>query len=262
MKTEGLAQLPRGFSFFRALFVALAVFGLTASVQAQSVKFAIGEWAPYTGQKLPEGGLAGEIVTAACKASGLAPAYDFVPWKRAESSVAQNTHFATFPYLKTAEREKTLQFSEVIFSSGLRVLLSKNSEKAGKLQFNAPADLKGMNVLIVAGSDAVKKMLEEAGAKVVESQQIDAGLKMLEATRVDAIVEDQAVLFKALSAFPEDKKATFIYADKPFGDKTDYRLMSSLTYPDGKKLMDQFNAGLTKIRDSGELGNIQKKYGL
>ena len=252
----------RGFSVLRSVIGACALFCLAGVSQAQSVKFAIGEWEPYTGQKLPGNGLATEIVTAASKAAGLAPAYEFTPWKRAESTVAQNQNFATFPYLQTPERASKFIFSDVLFASGLRVTLFKNNEKTKSLKFNEPGDLKGLNVLIVAGSDAVKKMLEDAKATVVESQQIDSGLKMLEAGRVDAVVEDQAVLFKALAAFPEDKKALFYYADKPFGDKTEYRLMSSVSYPDGKKLVDQFNSGLSKITASGELGNILKKYGL
>ena len=262
MKASGFSKWVKACVFFRAAVLGLAVLGLAATVQAQSVAFAIGEWAPYTGQKLSESGLATEIVTAACKAVGLTPSYDFVPWRRAEANVLNNAHFATFPFLRTSEREKNLRFSDVIFTSGLRVLLAKNSEIAGKLKFNTPADLKGMTVLIVAGSDAVKTMLEQAGALVVESQRIELGLKMLDANRVDAIVEDQVVLFRALSSLSEEMQALFVYAEKFFGAKTEYRLMSSLTYPNGKVLLEQFNAGLARIRDSGELTSIQKSYGL
>ena len=264
MKTGKLGQLGSisMFSLFRSLFAALMLLVFAAGAQAQSVKFAIGEWAPYTGQKLPENGLATEIVTAASKAAGLAPSYDFVPWKRAESSVLQNAYFATFPYLQSTEREGKFHFSDVLFSSGLRVLLFKNNEKAQKLNFNSAADLVGMNVLIIAGSDAVKKMLRDAKVNVVESQQMDSAIKMLESVRVDAIVDDQAVLFQALASLPEDKKALFYYAEKPFGDQTSYRLMSASSYPEGKKLVEQFNTGLAKIKESGELEKILKKYGL
>jgi len=264
MKSEMFVRstLVRGSSQFRSLLILVALLGLAGGVQAQAVKYAIGEWAPYTGQQLPGNGLATEVVTAASKAAGLAPSYDFVPWKRAESSVLQNTHFATFPYLRSPERQGKFLFSDVLFSSTLRVLLFKNNEKAKKLNFSTVADLKGMNVLIIAGSDVVKKMLEDAQVSVTESQQMDSAIKMLEVSRVDAIVDDQAVLFKALSSLPADKKALFFYAEKPFGDKTDYRAMSSASYPDGKKLIDHLNAGLAKIRESGELATIQKKYGL
>ena len=251
-----------GFFIVRAFAVALALFISPGATQAQSVKFAIGEWEPYTGQKLPANGLAAEIVSAASKAADLAPAFAFVPWKRAEASVAQNEYFATFPYLKSEERLSKFQFSDVLFASGLRVMLFKNNEKTKNFKYGEISDLKGLKVLIIAGSDAVKKMLEDAKVSVVESHQMDAGVKMLEANRVDAIVDDQAVLFQAIAAFLPDKKAQFYLAEKPFGEKTEYRLMSSLSFPDGKKLLDQFNVGLAKIKASGELNKIQQKYGL
>ena len=134
----------RGFSVLRSVIGACALFCLAGVSQAQSVKFAIGEWEPYTGQKLPGNGLAAEIVTAASKAAGLAPAYEFTPWKRAESTVAQNQNFATFPYLQTPERASKFIFSDVLFASGLRVTLFKNNEKTKSLKFNEPGDLKGL----------------------------------------------------------------------------------------------------------------------
>ena len=251
-----------GRSLFRTFVAVLAFFGCVAATQAQTLKFAIGEWEPYTGQELPANGLATEIVSAASKAAGLVPVYEFTPWKRAEIKAVKNEVFATFPYLKSQERLDRFQFSDVLFSSGLRVLLFRDNEKTRGLDYREISDLKGLNVLIIAGSGAIKKMLEDVNANVVESQQMESGLKMLEYKRVDAIVDDQAVLFQSLASFASDKRAHFYFAERPFGDKTDYRLMSALSYPEGKSLLRQFNEGLVRIKASGELAEILKKYGL
>lgn len=74
--------------------------------KASEIPFATGEWAPFTGKKLPEYGMITEIVSAACSAANLTPQYHFYPWKRAELNVVEGNVFATFPYRKTSKREK------------------------------------------------------------------------------------------------------------------------------------------------------------
>lgn len=246
----------------RSVLAAFVLLAFASGLQAQTARFAIGEWAPYTGQTLPGNGLAAEIVTAACKAAGLEASYEFVPWKRAESSVLRNLYFATFPYLRSPERDGRFLFSEVLFNSGLGVLTLGSNEKTRFLRFSTPADLKGLSILIIAGSDPVKKLLEDAGATVIESQQMDLAIRMLESNRGDAIVDDQAVLYQALEALPEGKRALFNHAKTPLGEKTAYRLMSAQSYPDAARLIKQFNIGLAKIRESGELERIEKRHGL
>lgn len=85
---------------------------------AQKVAFSTGEWAPYSGEKLPGQGLVTEIVNAGAKKAGLVPEYSWVgdAWLRCEEAVKTGTAFATFPYSKTDERVKLYDYSDPLIT--------------------------------------------------------------------------------------------------------------------------------------------------
>ncbi len=239
-----------------------AGFGLLA---ADSVRFAIGEWAPYTTQGQSSHGMAAEIVTAASQAAGLQPEYQFFPWKRAEARVLDGTFFATFPYQETPERTGSFLFSEVICSSSNALLLHRGNPRMDPFSYAKPEDLKGLRVGTLAGSDAVSLPLRKAGALIEEVQSVEQNLRKLEADRIDCIIDDRPVLYAALVAYcagDAQRLAGFHFSERPFGSPTDYRLMVSTRFPDTRELLARFNMGLRKIKANGEYQKILRKYGL
>ena len=122
------------------LLAGLLAFGLQA---ADTAKFAIGEWEPYTGQKLEGNGMATEIVVAACAAAGIKPEFEFSPWKRAEASVEEGSCFATFPYQASKEREGKFEFSDLLCKSANGILFHKGNPRTATFVFNKPEDIKG-----------------------------------------------------------------------------------------------------------------------
>lgn len=248
-------------------FLGVVLFGLLGlnAFAADSIKFATGDWEPYTGQKMPGYGLVSEMVSAACEAAGIKPIYEFFPWKRAESNVEGGDSFATFPYQKTPERESRFMFSEVLVNSSNLIMAHKGNSKTATFEYNKPENLKGYSVGIVVGSDAVKNPLMQAGARAEEAPSDEVNLKKLEADRVDFVIDDMAVLSMAVKAAyganPE-KMAEFRSLKQPFGVVTGYRLMVSRKYPNAKVLLERFDAGLAKIQANGTYKAILKKYGM
>lgn len=240
-------------------FLALLTVSIGSVAMAQSIPMSIGEWAPFTGEKLVGSGMAAEIVTAAGKAGSLAPKYSFVPWKRAEADVQGGTSFATFPYQKTAEREGAYLFSDTLFTSGFTIASVTGNAKTKGFAYGKPADLKGYSVGITAGTDAVKNQLAAAGVTVEESQTPEQLVKKLAAGRIDFAIDDRVVLFLACKA---ETGTAFTFLEKPFGTDSEFRLMVSKKYPDAAGILAKFNAGLAAIKKDGSLAAILAKYGL
>lgn len=92
--------------------------GPAGSSVLEPVRIATGEWAPYSGEELPEFGIASAIVTAALKNAGYVPEFEFTPWPLAEAiardSEANGGVRATFPYLLTENRSLLFYYSEPI----------------------------------------------------------------------------------------------------------------------------------------------------
>ena len=180
----------------------LALAGLLSSClfAADTVTFVVGEWGPYTGQEMPGHGLATEIVSAACAAEGLSADVSFRPWKRAEVDVSKGASFATFPYQLIPERTDSFMFSDTICTSAMAILVAQGNPRTAALDVNRPEDLKGLQVGIVVGTDAVRFPLQKAGIAAEEVETPAQNLKKLELGRIDCIIDDRAVLLQTLAA--------------------------------------------------------------
>jgi len=250
---------------FVVLFsIALSLlFVCSVSAEETKVKFSIGEWEPYTGEKIDNNGMAAEIVTAACKAVGLQAEFDFSPWKRAENSVLTGTSFGTFPYKEIQERTADYLFSNTLFSSSFGILTHKKNAKTSNFKFTGAEDFKPFTVGIVAGTDAIKNPLVKIGAKVEEVPTGNQNLKKLEVGRIDFYIDDKAVIFQSLKKnYNAEQMSEFPFLESNFGDVNDFKVMISKKYPESQALLEKFNEGLKTIIDSGEHKTILAKYGL
>ena len=237
---------------------------LAGNVLAQNtvVKFAVGEWDPYTGETMPGNGMAVEIVSAACAAVGLKTEYHYFHWKRAENNVLTGNHAATFPYKELPERMTDFVFSNTLFASHFAILMHKNNYKTERFKFSTVEDFAHHTVGIVSGTDAIKNPLQRAGVKVEDVATALQNIKKLEAGRIDFYIDDKAVIYQTLKNYPEEKSANFIFAEQDFGETNDFKIMISRKYPNSSTLLTQINTGLDIIKQSGEYQRILGKYGL
>lgn len=227
------------------------------------VKFAIGEWEPYTGENMDQNGMASEIVRAACKASGLEGMIEFSPWKRAENQVMTGNYFGTFPYKEIKERTADYIFSNTLFVSSFGILIHKKNIKTKDFQFQKNEDLSNYIVGIVTGTDAIRIPLEKVGAQVEDVPTSDQNIKKLEVGRLDFYIDDRAVIFQALSRiYTAEQMADFVFLENDFGDKNEFKIMVSKKYPQNEALLEKINNGINKIIETGEHKAIMTKYGL
>ena len=253
--------MKRFIALFSIVFTLLFI--CSVSAEETKVKFSIGEWEPYTGEKIENFGMTTEIVTAACKAVGLQAEYDFSPWKRAENNVLKGSHFGTFPYKEIQERTANYLFSNTLFSSSFGILKYKKNTKTSSFTFASVEDFKTYNVGIVAGTAAIKNPLNKAGVTVEDVPTGDQNLKKLEAGRIDFYIDDKAVIFQALKRnYSAEQIAQFEFLKSDFGEKNDFKIMISKKYPESQAILEKINDGLAKITESGELQTILTKYGL
>ena len=122
-----------------------------------------------------------------------------------------------------------------------------------------------MRVGTLAGSDAVSLPLQRAGADIYEVQDITQNLMKLEGHRLDCVVDDRPVLRAALEVYcGKDlrRRDQFYFADAAFGPATEYRLMVSRRYPGSRDLLEKFNAGLRKLKTTGEYQRLLKQHGM
>ncbi len=146
-------------SLVLAMLVMLAViyFSLLAPTRsAQSIKFATGEWAPYTGENLQARGIVTAIVTHILGQMGYRAEYEFMPWPLGETLVAGSQRNdglrGIFPYIRTVQREKKFYFSHKVIDIEYAAFYHReHNPNAAKI--GTAADLSEHRILALQGYD-------------------------------------------------------------------------------------------------------------
>lgn len=243
-------------------FVARVLLGLVLSVGvfAQNVKMASGEWAPYSGEKLAGQGLVTEIITAASKAAGMTPDFDFYgnAWLRCENEVKTGVVFAAFPYSITAERKTMYDFSDPVLSTKARIFYIEGKGK--DIAWSTQKDLAAYSFIGIAGYNYVS-VFKELNIKMESTSSAELAFKMLLAGRAPYFIEDEMVGNTAAKAALGADANKVRMMSKSWLEEPMYLLVSR-TYPNSKEILAKFNAGLQTIKKNGTYKSLLAKYGL
>jgi hypothetical protein len=113
------AFLLAGFNLLMIVLLAVFLIDREATEIGEPVNLASGEWAPYSGEDLPDYGVASSIVTTVLAHLGHTAQLHFMPWEQAESLALAGERSedirATFPYINVGERDRDFYFSLPIF---------------------------------------------------------------------------------------------------------------------------------------------------
>ena len=110
---------------------------------AQTMEFAVGEWAPYTGKFEPQNGVASNVVRAALKSQGVELKIKFYPWARAKELVKTGKVVASFPWFVTEDNKKEFDFS-LPFTTSQELFFYKKDN--GPFVFTKMSDLKNYKI--------------------------------------------------------------------------------------------------------------------
>lgn len=229
---------------------------LSCNADNDKVVFATGEWPPFTSENLPHYGHATALVSAICKVAGIDPVYEFYPWKRAEALVLKGKAFAAFPYALSADRQRSFDFSEVLFQ-GLNVLVyhQNNPNIPKDFIYKGTADLSGYRIGGISGS-FLQSDLDQAGITYKATTSIDQSIQKLVVGRLDFCIDDRVVLTDAISRLYPEQIQNFKFVSQPFGEKKPTALLVSRSYPDAQELLKRFNNAIKTMRENGEYDRI------
>jgi len=243
------------------LFVLLALLACSA-INAQPIVFTTGEWEPFTGEKLPNQGIATEIIMEVCKAGGIEYKFEFVPWVRAENMIAHGSAFGAFPYAKNEERSSKYFFSDILFYTSTSLMYYEPKRNYSNLEFSNWQALRPYSLIYLAGS-WLENDMKSNGIKHALVPDMDAAVRMLYAGRGDLICDEIAVMYSVVKRlYPNEVAAFKIIQTEMFGGKSPIHLMVSRTYPNAQQLLAKFNAGIATVRSNGVLQAIARKYGI
>ncbi|MFR9720721.1 substrate-binding periplasmic protein [Aeromonas diversa] len=231
------------------LGVLLPMWGLAAPLTLVT-----GEFAPYTGKSLPQGGLSTRLVRAVFAEAGWEePKIAFMPWGRGYKQTRLGIVAATFPYAWGKERSDLFLYSAPLHFDHLVWFSRKDDKKAADGQWQ------GMRLCIPKGWNTAhaKEAMERYSLKLEQPLELERCLELMMVGRADLIAMNERVIAEACMQGYRHRECL---QRLPFYPQTDsFYLIMSRSYPDAATFMERFNTALASLRADGRYDRILRE---
>ncbi|GLQ30863.1 substrate-binding periplasmic protein [Litoribrevibacter albus] len=229
----------------------LCFFALPAD--ADVIEFAVGEWAPYISNKDPNSPLE-KIVSEAYALEGIEVKYSYFPWKRSYGYAKKGRFLGTFPWTHLRSRAEDFNINPTPILKDPSVYFHL---KHTDFEWATLTSLKQYKVGVTVGYKN-QEIYERLGipAEVVPYEELN--FKMLLQGRIDVYGASKRVGYAMIkSMFPPDEVKQFTNHPEPY--TTDiYHILFSKQAKDSEKYMNAFEAGFSKLKNSGRYEEILK----
>jgi polar amino acid transport system substrate-binding protein len=241
----------------RQIIALLAGTLFSMPVMAGPVRLVTGDdLPPYTGQKLPAYGMLTEIVQRAFDLAGMETSLHWAPWKRGYEMTKIGEYDATFPYAHKPEREKDYLYSDLVYG-GVRAVYARPGSGIDPERIDT---FHGKTYCVPHGFIVYPQIEELHRRQLITIQRpfsLASCARMMVLGRVDFFITD------ALGGDETLKQANVgtavVRLEKPF-DRAEFHLIVPKSRPGAQALVDNFNAGLRRLKASGEYAAIVRKH--
>jgi polar amino acid transport system substrate-binding protein len=203
---------------------------------------------PYADQHLPGGGLATKVVEAAFAAVGDRVQVEWLPWRRGYALARAGRYVATYPYMRTPEREADFLYSDPVVTGASFLYALKDAP------FPLTSEgFKGRRLCLPHGwtsptEQALKQAILTGEVRVERPIDLTACAMMVKMGRADGFSAleplAEAVLRRSgLGPF-------FRRGEQPVSSLT-LALIAPRRLPGSAALIERFNEGLRRIRANG-----------
>jgi ABC-type amino acid transport substrate-binding protein len=149
------------------------------------------------------------------------------------------------------DRKKQIDFSDVYFNTGQRILVKKDNTTIKDVK-----DLNGKRVCSAKGSTSEKNITTEAPQATLELQDTYAPcLILLQQGRVDAVSTDETILFGLVKQDPNTKIVGSYFSTEPYGIGVKKNVNN-----DRNGFVDHINRALVAMIQDGRWARIYKTH--
>lgn len=240
----------------QAMLLFLTALLLSFQLRAESIALVTGEFPPYTGKNLAEGGISSDIITRVFKRMGDKTEIDFAPWKRGYVDTLKRKYLGTFPYTKNAEREKIWLYSAPLYQLQEHFF----SPQKAPFNFTEESQLTGKKICKPNGYNlfGLKKLAQQEKIMLVRPANMDNCFAMVDAGRVDLTMTNETTSKAIIDKLGFDQNRFFM-APRPFV-KIAHHLIVSKELSGGTALIARFNRALKQLKEEGVIEKIFQQH--
>ncbi|RED51451.1 substrate-binding periplasmic protein [Aestuariispira insulae] len=230
--------------------------GITA--RAEPIQLATGDYEPFTGPDLENGGVLTEIVQTVFEAMGRDSTVSFYPWQRAITTTQEGAFHATFPFLKNKEREQKFLFSDPIVSWESKIFIRKDTD----IRYQNPESLTGLAECLphhTAGIAEMDRLFNAGKITRMRPPSMKSCWLMIAHGRADFLIEDIFVARIAQRSYLGDKEGEVVPLDAVISIDPGY-LMFPKSLKNSVFLRDLFNTTLNTPAVVSQIQAIRERH--
>jgi polar amino acid transport system substrate-binding protein len=240
-------------------YLVLPVCALLSTPVVLAVDLTTGpNYPPLSDQSKADGGIATRIVSATFQSMGEAVLLDWLPWKRGFEDTKAGRYQATFPYVRSPERELDFLYSDVIFTHQ-SFLWTRTGDT---LSAQDPSTFKGQKALCIPHGyrspieDVLRTQIASGEVRVERPITRESCIRMLVSKRVDATTGSEGEVGASLLA---TGLGTQISRGKKPIVELDFFLIAPKSNPQSAELINRFNSQLRKLRADGQYRRLAEE---
>lgn len=231
---------------------------LCASVRAEVLHLATGDdYAPFTGKGLPGQGMLTQVVRAALAEQETAITLDWLPWNRGYLKARRGDYDATFPYVRSVEREAEFFYSAPIYVADQHVF----SRADDRIELDDLPAMSGRRLCYPLGWQppaAIQQLLDQGVLFRHSPLGLQECARLLLLKRDDLFVAD-ANLGNSAMRIAGANQEDFHRSLASFQSNT-LHVIVSRQHPRATELIERFNRGLERLKARGEYQRLIERY--
>lgn len=193
-----------------------------------------------------------EIVGELCKRVNVAPAFDFMPWKRAIFIAGITPATAIFPLTRLPEREAQFRWLAQLYEEHYIFM----APKGRAFDVRRPLEMKEKRIALIRGSMQTVLLRELGFRRVVEARSVDEVHRFMVEGMADAAIGEMGIISNSLRKRREEKDFELSAPVR----KSAAWLAGSLDFSDADAAL--FHKAMSELAADGTSLRILKKYNL
>lgn len=231
---------------------------LCASARAEVLHLATGDdYAPFTGKALAGQGMLTQVVRAALAEQGMAITLDWLPWNRGYLKARRGEYDATFPYVRSAEREAEFLYSAPIYVTDQFVF----SRAGDRIELDDLPAMAGRRLCYPLGWQppaTIQQLIEQGVLHRHSPLGLQECARLLLLQRDDLFLADQRLGESALRATGAEPSA--FYRSQASFERNTLHFIVSRQHPRAAELIERFDRGLEVLKTSGDYQRLIERY--
>lgn len=242
------------FRFSLVLLTGLLAFS-SATMAEQQLQLRANTSPPYADEKLPERGLALELVEHIYARTDYKPVITIESWSRAMEGVQMGVFDALAAAWYTPERNESLMFSEPYLSSKLIMVKSRKNTR----NYRQLSDLAGHKLGVRTDYGYGVDFTSVPGLELVQENHLIQNLLNLLNGSVDFVIGDERTLNYQLNEFLKDRKHQFQVVSLQLPERARH-VAASRDVKGHEEMVAAFNKALAESRKDGSYDAIVSKW--